>query len=110
VNDRSGARFAENVAMAKAELIWRHSTHVRTPEGILYAAQTYAAPQSDGIWAGWLEFTPVIGEGPVLRTERETTQPSKDAVLYWATGIEPVYLQGAFERRSHVTTSNVPHR
>jgi hypothetical protein len=100
----------KNASMAGAELIWRHSTHVRTPEGIVYAAQTYAAPQRDGTWAGWLEFTPVIGDGPVLRTERETTQPSKDAVLYWATGIEPVYLQGAFERRAHVTTSNAPHR
>jgi hypothetical protein len=93
-----------------AELIWQHATRVRTPEGIVYAAKTYAAPQSDGTWAGWLEFTPEAGDGPVLRTERETTQPSRDAVLYWATGIEPVYLQGAFERRAHVITSEASHR
>ena len=93
-----------------AELIWEHATHVRTPDGMLYASKTYAAQQSDGTWAGWIEFTPVAGKGPVLRTERETTQPSREAVLDWATGIEPVYLQGAFERRAQVTDSSVSHR
>lgn len=32
------------------------------------------------------------------RTRRETTQPSRDALRYWATGLEPTYLQGALER------------
>jgi len=34
----------------------------------------------------------------VLTTERETTQPSREALLYWATGLEPIYLEGAFAR------------
>ena len=93
-----------------AELVWEHATHVRTPDGVLYAARTYAAQQSDGTWAGWLEFKPVSGDYPVLRTERETTQPSRDAVLYWATGIEPIYLQGAFERRAHIAHTLPAHR
>ena len=36
--------------------------------------------------------------GPALRTGRETTQPNRDAVANWASGLEPVYLEGAFAR------------
>jgi hypothetical protein len=34
----------------------------------------------------------------ILSTSRETTQPNRQALIYWATGLEPVYLEGAFER------------
>jgi hypothetical protein len=49
------------------------------------------------MWEGWLEFLPDDGSG-VLRSERETTQPTLPDLEYWATGITPVYLQGALER------------
>jgi hypothetical protein len=91
-----------------AELIHEHSTHVRTPDGLTYLASVHAERQPEGTWAGWLEFTPVGHRAPWLRTERETTQPTRDAVAYWASGLEPVYLQGAFER-AHVVTP-VPAR
>jgi hypothetical protein len=81
-----------------AELIHQHSVHIRTREGTEFRAQTYAERQPDGTWTGWLEFTPVDGKGPVLRTERETTQPNREAVEYWAGGLEPVYFEGAFVR------------
>ena len=53
--------------------------------------------QPDGTWRGWLDFTPTEG-GPILTTDRETTQSTLEAVSYWASGLEPVYLEGAFER------------
>ena len=28
----------------------------------------------------------------------ETTQPNLEALRYWASGLEPVYLEGALER------------
>src|SRR5205814_6429032 len=44
------------------------------------------------------EFVAADGRGPVLRTDRETTQPNRAAIAYWASGLEPVYLEGAFDR------------
>jgi hypothetical protein len=34
----------------------------------------------------------------VRRSPVETTQPNREALTYWASGIEPVYLEGALER------------
>jgi hypothetical protein len=51
----------------------------------------------DGLWQGWIEFLPVA-EGAAVRTKRETTQPNRAGVHYWATGLTAVYLEGALER------------
>jgi hypothetical protein len=32
------------------------------------------------------------------QTERETTQSSAEQVAYWASGLEPTYLEGALAR------------
>jgi hypothetical protein len=80
------------------QLVHEHGTLVRTPAGQTYVPRTYAEQQHDGSWIGWLEFVPVDGRGPTLHTERETTQPTLEAVAYWASGLEPVYFEGAFER------------
>ena len=50
------------------------------------------------VWEGWLEFAPLGGRGIVRRSQVETTQPNREALAYWASGIEPVYLEGALER------------
>ena len=49
------------------------------------------------MWEGWLEFVPRDG-GPVLPSERETTQPNRDDALYWATGLTYTYIDGALLR------------
>ena len=36
--------------------------------------------------------------GKTLKTGEETSQPDKNAVAYWATGLEPVFLEGALKR------------
>ena len=36
--------------------------------------------------------------GETLRSFRETTQPNLTDLRYWATGLTPVYLEGALER------------
>jgi len=66
------------------------------PDGMRYAVRVSGAERADGTWMAWLEFHPTAG--PVRRTDRETSQPNRDAVLYWATGLEPIYLEGAFDR------------
>lgn len=62
-----------------------------------YLARICGEERADGIWEGWIEFQP-SGTGPVLTTGRETTQPNRTALEYWADGLEPVYLEGAFAR------------
>ena len=81
-----------------AELIQEFADAVRDARGHAYAARAYGEESPGGTWVGWLEFRPLGGDGRVLRTERETTQPDRGALEYWATGLEPVYLEGALAR------------
>lgn len=81
-----------------ADLIHEHSIHIRTAQGVAFVARTYAEQDASGIWVGCIEFTPASGSGPVLRAEHETTQPNREAVAYWASGLEPIYFEGAFQR------------
>jgi hypothetical protein len=67
-------------------------------EGQAYdRAFVWAELQPGGTWAAWIEF--VSSEGrTVLQTDRETSQSNLEAVAYWATGLEPLYFEGAFRR------------
>lgn len=67
--------------------------------------RVYAAPQAGGTWAGILEFVPVA-EGSAVRTDRETTQSNREFVTYWATGLEPIYFEGALERATRSSRSS----
>lgn len=65
--------------------------------GRVYTAQACGRQRDDGRWEGWLEFVP-DDMSVVLRTQRETTQRSLADLEYWASGLTPVYLQGALDR------------
>ena len=80
-----------------AEVLMAFDQRLETTDGFLYSAQACGAPQSDGLWEGWIEFIPLNG-GPVLRTPRETTQPNRTDAQYWATGLSAIYLEGALGR------------
>lgn len=82
-----------------AELIQTYAETLRDAGGEEYTAHAYGEGREDGTWEGWLEFEPASG-GASRRTKRETTQPDRDALAYWASGLEPVYLDGAFARAS----------
>jgi hypothetical protein len=62
-----------------------------------YHAQVVGAPMRDGRWEGWVEFAPVAG-GPPVRSPRETTQPNRTDMVYWASGLSATYMQGALAR------------
>jgi hypothetical protein len=65
--------------------------------GVAYRVRAMGAERHDGTWVGWLEFAdPATGR--VRRTDRETTQPNRAAVVYWASGVQPTYMRGAFDR------------
>lgn len=82
-----------------AELIHEHSArYIDDEDGTIYSVRIYGEEREDGTWEGWLEFHPEEPGRPALRTGQETSQPNRDAVVYWASGLEPVYLEGAFSR------------
>jgi hypothetical protein len=58
--------------------------------------RVYAEEQAGGTWQGWIEFRSAEGES--ITTDRETTQSNREGVTYWATGLEPIFLEGALWR------------
>jgi hypothetical protein len=81
-----------------AELIQTYAETLRDARGVEHTAHAYGEARADGKWEGWLEFHPAAGA--VRRTGRETTQPNREALAYWASGLEPIYLDGALTRAS----------
>ena len=79
-------------------LIQTYAEVVRDSHGEEFTASAHGEERAGGTWEGWLEFRTASGE--VRRTERETTQPNREALRYWASGLEPIYLDGAFSRAS----------
>jgi hypothetical protein len=79
-----------------ADVVHEFTHEVKRPDGATFRVRALAEKRGH-IWIGWLEFRPTR-RGRTLRTGEETSQPSKDDVVYWATGLEPVYLEGALER------------
>ena len=83
-----------------AELLQEYTTVVTDPDETSYTVRSYGQERADGTWIGWLEFEPDDSTKPTLVTDQETSQPNRVTVEYWATGLEPVYFEGAFERAS----------
>ena len=65
-------------------------------DGRAYMVQVATRPDGH-IWEAWIEFEALDGSD-ARRTPRETTQPDKDAIIYWAQGLSPTYLEGALRR------------
>jgi len=80
-------------------LVHQLSTPLRLADTV-YVAEVWGERRDDGLWHGWIEFVPSDG-GPVLSTGQETSQSNLEALTYWATGLEPVYLDGALARAIH---------
>ncbi len=82
-----------------AEFIHEHSTGMKSEDGTTYIVRIYGQERTHGTWEGWLEFHPTDKRKSVLRTEQETSQPNRIAIEYWASGLEPIYLEGASHAR-----------
>jgi hypothetical protein len=79
-------------------MIQQYAQPLIAEDGVTYEVFAHGARRADDTWEGWLEFHPLDETRSVLRTERETTQPNRDALAYWASGLEPLYFEGAFAR------------
>lgn len=80
-----------------SEVLLSYERSVTDSEGTVYRARACGREREDGHWEGWIEFLPEDGS-PVLRSERETTQPNRTDTEYWATGLTPIYLEGSLRR------------
>ena len=80
-----------------AEVLVEFDAAFPGPGGARYAPRACARMADDGRWEGWIEFTD-LDTGVVIRSGRETTQPTRDDAMYWATGLTRVYLEGALDR------------
>lgn len=78
--------------------MWQTVTVLPTPftsDGRKYQVIIEGQQRADGTWAGRVTFS----DGKSARsTEQETSQPNRQALEYWASGLEHIYLEGAFGR------------
>ncbi len=79
-------------------MVWERITSLDTPfakGGREWRVVIEGEQRKDGTWGGRVVF---VGAASKLSTSQETSQPNRKALEYWATGLERVYLDGAFER------------
>ena len=88
-----------------ADVLLEFEDHFKGMDGRFYVARVCGRGREDGLWEGWIEF---VAPDQVVRTGRETTQPSYDLLRYWATGLTAGYLDGALLRALRPTPAPVP--
>jgi hypothetical protein len=72
-----------------------------------YHARALGRLADDGMWDGWLEFEPVNQEGEIVVGPIESRQPEAHDLVYWATGLTAVFLEGALKRALNPVTVRV---
>jgi hypothetical protein len=77
------------------EVLVRFDEPMSDPDGAMYFAQATGRKREDGLWEGWLEFIGVNDGAGSICSERETTQPNRADLEYWAQALTRVYLRGA---------------
>jgi hypothetical protein len=86
-----------------SDLLVRFDEPITDPVGAKYFAQAVGREREDGLWEGWLEFTAARVGSPAIDSGRETTQPNRADLEYWAQGLTKAYLQGALIRAQSPT-------
>lgn len=65
-------------------------------DGKTYRARVLGFERPASTWEGRIEFRD--DSGHAITTGHETSQPDRIALEYWASGLEPVFLEGALKR------------
>jgi hypothetical protein len=108
--DRQGIPFARTAATTTVECedmmseIVHEFSEPFSDESRRFRVQAIGSMRSDGTWSGLLRFID-LATGQTFDTSQETSQPTREALQYWALGIEPVYLEGAFKRAQPSTSA-----
>jgi len=90
-----------------AELLVTFTEPTRSAVGDLYYPRAFGRAGPGGLWEGWLEFTRA-GDDEIVTTSRETVQPNRADLMYWAQGLTQTYLEGALERGLNPTPALQP--
>ena len=85
-----------------SEVLMTYSETITDPDGT-FVARAVGRRARDNMWEGWLEFIPVGLHGSeaaahVIVGPVESRQPEREHLLYWASGLTPVFLEGALHR------------
>lgn len=80
------------------EILVKFDEPIRDVTGVTYFAEAAGREREDGLWEGWLEFTRMSEDAASFASGRETTQPNRADLEYWAQGLSRVYLEGALAR------------
>lgn len=89
-----------------AEVLVSFDQPVRDELGEFHA-RAVGRHADDRMWEGWIEFTPIDGGAEVLVTGVESRQPEREHLVYWATGLTPIFLEGALHRARRPVTVRV---
>lgn len=81
-----------------SEVLVEFDTVVIASDRSRWIPRACGARGTDGLWQGWIEFLDIRNVNAAVRTERETTQPNRDDLMYWAQGLTQTYLEGALVR------------
>ena len=80
-----------------AQVLLTFDTRVADESGT-YRPRVVGRLADDGMWEGWLEFEPIDRAGDTVIGPVESRQPEREHLTYWATGLTPVYIEGALRR------------
>jgi hypothetical protein len=89
-----------------AEMLVAYENPV-TDASATYRARAVGRQGDDGMWEGWLEFESIDAPRKIFVTSVESRQPEKIHLVYWATGLEAIYLEGALARARNPTVVRV---
>lgn len=81
-----------------AEVLVEFDTAILGADGTKWAPRVCGKIAPDNLWEGWIEFTPLDDSADPVRTARETEQPNRGDLMYWAQGLTQAYLEGALNR------------
>jgi hypothetical protein len=93
-----------------AEALVEFRTTVAGRDGTPWIPRACGRVGDDGLWEGWIEFTPADASGDPVRTPRETQQPNRDDLMYWAQGLTQAYLEAALRRALEPPRAPAPPR
>ena len=90
-----------------AEVLVTFTTPTKAKNGDLYHGRVLGRKAHDGLWEGWLEFA-LAGSDEIVITDRETEQPNRADLKYWAEGLTAAYMEGALDRALNPTPALAP--